>query len=131
MALRPLVVDSFLHPLRSTLWTCADTPKIQYQKEVDVRVRSYGETRVRGWIRKDTRIGPFLNLYICSKSERCSIEVQVPSLFQDNTVSWVRIVNGFDKYVTESMPPAKEEDIASGKPIVKGRPRQKRTVTLT
>ena len=53
-----------------------------------------------------------------------SIEVQVPSLFQDNTVSWFRIVNGVDRYVTESMPTAKEERTASGKPIAKARPRQ-------
>ena len=43
----------------------------------------------------------------------------------------VRIVNGVDKYVTESMLTTKEEDIASGKPIAKARPRQKRAVTLT
>ena len=68
---------------------------------------------------------------VCYHDERYSIEVQVPSLFQDNTVSWVRIVNGVDKYVTESMPTAKEEDIASVKPIAKARPRRKPTVTLT
>ena len=55
----------------------------------------------------------------------------MPSLFQDRTSSWVRIVNGLDKYVTESMPTAKEEDMASVKPIAKARPRQKPTVTLT
>ena len=52
-------------------------------------------------------------------------------LFQDNTVSWVRIVNGVDRYVTELMPTTKEENTASGKPIAKARPRQKPTVTLT
>ena len=50
-----------------------------------------------------------------------SIEVQVPCLFQDNTVSWVRVVNGFDRYVTDSMPTAKEENTASPKPIAKAR----------
>ena len=55
----------------------------------------------------------------------------VPSLFQDHTVSCVRIVSGVDKNVTESMLTTKEEDIASGKPIAKARPRQKPTVTLT
>ena len=43
----------------------------------------------------------------------------------------VRVVNGVDKYVTESMLTKKEEDIASVKPIDKGRPRQKPTVTST
>ena len=59
------------------------------------------------------------------------VDIQIPSLFQDNTVSWVSIVNGVDKYVTESMLTTKEEDIASGKPIAKAGPRQKPTITLT
>ena len=50
---------------------------------------------------------------------------------RDKTVSWVRIVNGVDKYVTESMLTTKEEDTASGKPIAEARPRQTRTPTLT
>ena len=68
---------------------------------------------------------------VCYHDDRYSIEVQVPSLFQDNTVSWVRIVNGVDKHVTESMLTTKEEDMASGKPSATARPRQKPTVTLT
>ena len=40
-----------------------------------------------------------------------------PSLFQDDAVSWVRIVNDVDRYVTESMPTAKEEDTTTGKPV--------------
>ena len=63
-----------------------------------------------------------MNMKVCHHDDRYSIEVQIPSLFQDNTVSWVRIVNGVDKYVTESM---------LGKPIAKSRPRQMPTVTLT
>ena len=51
--------------------------------------------------------------------------------FQDRTASWVRIVNGVDKYVTESMLTKEEEERASGKPIAEARPRQKPTVTLT
>ena len=88
-------------------------------------------TRKRGWILKNTKIGPVLNIKVCYHDDRHSIEVQIPSLFQDNTTSWVRIVNGVDKYVTESMLATKEEDIASEKPTAKARPRQKPTVTLT
>ena len=40
-------------------------------------------------------------------------------------------MNVVDKYVTESMLTKEEEDIASGKPIAKARPRQKPSVTLT
>ena len=57
-------------------------------------LRNEKETRVRGWIHKNTRIGPVLNTQVCYRDERYSVEVQVPSLSQDNTVSWVRIVNG-------------------------------------
>ena len=55
----------------------------------------------------------------------------IPSLFKDNTVCWVGIVNGVDRYVTESMLTKEKEDIASGKPTAKARPRQKLTVTFT
>ena len=85
-------------------------------------------TRKRGW---SMRIGPVLNMKDCYHDDRYSIEVQVPSLFEDNTASWLRIVSGVDKYVTESMLTKEEEDIASGKPIAKARPREKPTVTLT
>ena len=87
-------------------------------------------TRIRGWILKNTRIDQVLNIKVCYHDDQYSIEVQIPSVFEDNTASWVRIVNGVDKYVTESMLSKKEEDIASGKPIAKARPRQK-PVTLT
>ena len=46
--------------------------------------RNEEETRVRGWIRSKTRIGPVLNIEVCCHYDRCSIEVQVSSLFQDN-----------------------------------------------
>ena len=88
-------------------------------------------TRAKGWILKNTRIGPVLYIKVCRHEDRYSIEVQVPSLFQDNTASWVRIVNGVDKYVTESMLTAKEEDLASGNPMAKARPRQNPTGTWT
>ena len=56
---------------------------------------------------------------VCYLDDRYRIEVQIPSLFQDRTASRVRIVNGVDKYVTESMLTKEEEDIASGNPLLK------------
>ena len=44
---------------------------------------------------------------------------------------WVGIVNGVDKYVTESMLTTEEKDIASVNTIAKARPRQNPTATLT
>ena len=51
---------------------------------------------------------------------RCRVEVQVPSLFQDQTVCWIRIVSGIDKFVREAMP-IQEEEKASGEPAAKAR----------
>ena len=68
---------------------------------------------------------------VCYHDDRYSIEVQIPSLFGDSSASWVGIVNGVDKNVTESMLTKKDKDIASVKPIAKARPWQKPTVTLT
>ena len=51
-----------------------------------------------------------------------SVEVQVQSLFQDQTVSWIRIVNGIDKFVRREAMPIEEEEKASVKPAAKARP---------
>ena len=77
-------------------------------------LRNERKTRARGWILKNTRIGPVLDIKVCHHEDQYTIEVQVPSLFQDRTASWVRIVNGVDKYVTESMLTTEEVDIVSG-----------------
>ena len=82
-------------------------------------LRNENGTRIRGRILKFSRIGPVSNMKICHHGDRYSIEVQIPSLFQDNTVSWVRIVKGVKKYVTESMLTTKEEDVALGHPVQK------------
>ena len=91
--------------------------------------RNEKKTRARGWILKNTRIGPVLDRKVCHHEDQYTIEVLVKSLFPDRTASCVRIVNGVDKYVTESMLTKEEENIALVKPIAKAR--QKPTVTLT
>ena len=90
-------------------------------------LRNERKTRARGWILKNTRIGPVLDIKVCHHEDQYTIEVPVKCLFQDRTASWVRIVNGVDKYVTESMITKEEEDIASGKLVVQARPRQTST----
>ena len=105
--------------------------QMQHLRRDDKMPRNDKGTRFRGWILKNTSIGPVLNIKVCCHDDRYSIEVQIPSLFEDSTVSWVRIVNGVDTHVTESMVTKREEDIASGKPIAKARPRQNPAVTLT
>ena len=50
--------------------------------------------------------------------------------FEIKAASWVRIVNGIDKYVTESMETKEEEEHrASGRLVAKARPRLKPSVT--
>ena len=58
-------------------------------------------TRTKGWIQSNVRFGPVSDIKVCNHYGRYSIEVQVQSLFQDRTISWIRIVNGIDKYVRE------------------------------
>ena len=64
--------------------------------------RSEEASRVRGWILGNTKIGPVLDVKVCLRQKRYGIEVMVGSLFRDRLVSWVRIVNGIDKCVTET-----------------------------
>ena len=63
--------------------------------------RSEEASRVRGWMLGNTKIGPVLDVKVCLHQKRHGIEIMVESLFRDSTVSWVRIVNGMDKNVTE------------------------------
>ena len=94
--------------------------------------RNEKKTHAKGWILKNTRIGPVLNIKICCHDDKYTIEVLVQSPYQDRTACWVRIVNGVGKYVTESMSTKEEEeDLFSVEPIARARPRQKQTVTLT
>ena len=70
------------------------------------------KTRAKGWIRKNTRMGPVLDIKVCHHEDRYGIEILVESLIR---ASWLRIVNGIDKYVTESMQIKEEEHRASGR----------------
>ena len=86
----------------------------------------------RGWIRRNTKIGPVFNIHVCHHEDRYSIEIEVQYLFQDRTASWVRIVSGVEKYVTETTETIEDEEHrALGKPIAKARPRMKSPITLT
>ena len=118
-----------------------DKSSILLRQKMDNRCNIYAEntrclemkkeTLLKGCILKNTRIGPVLNIKVCYHDDQYSIEVQIPSLFEDNTFSWVRIMNCVDTYVTESALTKKEEDTALVNPIATARPRQKPTGTLT
>ena len=65
-------------------------------------LRSEEASRVRFCILGNTKIGPVLDVKVCFHQGRYGIEIMVESLFRDRTVSWVRIVNGIGKYVTDT-----------------------------
>ena len=83
--------------------------------------RDQDGTRIKGWIQSNIRFGPVSDIKVCSRNGRYSVEVHVQSLFQDQTVSWIRIVNGIHKFVREAMP-IQEEENASVKIAAKARP---------
>ena len=77
-------------------------------------------TKIKGWIESDARFVPVSDIKVCKTHGRYSVEVQVQSLFKDQTESWIRNVNGVDKFVREAMP-IQEEEKASGRPAAKAR----------
>ena len=91
---------------------------------------------MRGWIRGKTKNGPVLDVKVCDHEGRYGVEIMIESLFRDRTVQvyWVRIVNGINKYVTETseeIPIASVEKGGTRKPVAKAKPRPKPTFTLT
>ena len=65
---------------------------------------------------------------------RYRVDIMIESLFRDQTVSWVRIVNGINKYVTETSKEISIESVQlvrTGEPVAKAKPRPKPTVTLS
>ena len=56
----------------------------------------------------------------------------IESLFRDQTVSWVRIVNSIDKYVTEMSEEIPSENVVSSfstvKPVAKAKPKPRTVV---
>ena len=58
-------------------------------------------SKVKGWIRGNTEIGPALEVAVSYDQGRYGIEIMINSFFGDGTCSWVMIVNGTNKHVTE------------------------------
>ena len=91
-------------------------------------LRDQKETKIKGWIQSNVRFRPVTDIKVCNNQGRYSLEVQVQSLFKDRTESWIRIVNGVDKFVRKAMP-IQEEEKTSGKPAAKARPIFKSSAT--
>ena len=67
----------------------------------------------KGGSKSDARFGPVSDIKVCKTHGRYSVE--------DQTTSWIRIVNGVEKSVREAMP-IQEGERASGKPAAEARP---------
>ena len=75
---------------------------------------------MRWWILGNTKIGPVLDVKVCVHQGRYGLEAMTESLFRDRTVSWVRIVNEINKYVTETSETISLESVeyrVTGKPV--------------
>ena len=83
----------------------------------------------------ETKIGPVLDAKLYPHEGRYCIDILIESLFKDQTVSWVRIVNGINKYVTETsqeIPIGRVQlFISTGKPVAKAKPGPKPVVNLS
>ena len=96
--------------------------------------RSDQSSQVKGRIRGNTKIGPVLNVIVCYPQGRYRVEIMIESLFGDKTCSWVRIVNGIHKYVTEMSEETHVESIgekSTGKLVAQARPQQTSNSTLS
>ena len=96
--------------------------------------RSEETSQVGGWIRANTEIGPVLDVKVCSHQGRYGVEIMIESLFRYRTVSWVRIVSGIQKYVTETSQTISIESVEHGvtaKFVTKSKPQPRPTATLS
>ena len=84
-------------------------------------LRDENDNCAKGWIESDARFGSVSDIKVCKTIAIYSVQVKVPSLFKDQTTSWIRIVNGVEWYVREAMP-IQEEKRASVRPAAKAKP---------
>ena len=54
-----------------------------------------------GWIRRNTKIGPVLEVTTCCLQGKYGVEIRIMSISNDNSHSWVRISDGLHKLVTD------------------------------
>ena len=87
----------------------------------------------KGWIRENTRIGPFFEVTTSFQHFKFGIEVRIQSVNEDNSHSWVtisygtvRYVNNYIKYDTQNFgDPQEEEDVPTSSGVVAARSKAK------
>ena len=128
---RPWRRDSISRPSTMRNWTNWEGSCRQY-----ILPRDSAASKVRGWIRGETKIGPALEMAVSQHQGRCGIEIMIDSSFCDGTCSWVVIGNGLNKYVTEMSEETQGNHIddkgdSLGKFVAKARPKQTSMPTTT
>ena len=73
--------------------------------------RSYESSRITGWIRGNTKIGPVLEVAVTHHQGRYGMEIMMQSLLGDETCSRVMILNGINKNVTEMTEETQDDHI--------------------
>ena len=91
--------------------------------------RDNAASKVTGLIRGNTKIGPALEVGVSHHQGRYGIEIMIESSFGDGTRSWVMIVNGINKYVTEMSEETQENHLddngdCTGKLVAGAKPKQ-------
>ena len=71
---------------------------------------------MKGWIRGNTKIGPVLEVAVTRYQGRYGIENFDRMNSGDATCSWVMIVNGIKKYVTEMTEETQDDDYVTISP---------------
>ena len=83
----------------------------------------------KGWIQRNMRIGPVLEVRTSFQHFKFGVEVRIQSVNEDNSQSWVRIsfgtiryVNNYIKYDTKNFAdPQEEEDVPTSSGVVVAR----------
>ena len=93
-------------------------------------------SKVKGWIRGNTKIGPAWGVAVSHHEGRHGIGIMINSFFGDGTRSRVMIVNGRNKYVTEMSEKTQDDHIdyigeCTGKPVARARPKQTSMTTTS
>ena len=59
--------------------------------------RDENSSEPKGWIRRNTKIGPVLEVTTCYLQSIYGVEIRIESMNKDHSHSWVRISHGLNK----------------------------------
>ena len=63
--------------------------------------RDENSSEPKGWVRRNTEIGPLLEVTTCNLQGKYGVEIRIESVNKDHSHSWVRISHGLNKLVTD------------------------------